>query len=165
MAKTYEPIATTTLGSATSTINFSSIPSTYTDLRVVLVWQGSAANSSRYYFNNDTTTLYSETQIVGDGASASSSSTTNQSYLYLSGAGGAPTTYPGLTTLDIFSYSGSTYKTTLLTTSDDRNGSGYVIRKVGLYRSTSAINRLDFTINGANFNAGTTATIYGILRA
>jgi hypothetical protein len=32
MAKTYEPIATTTLGSAAASITFSSIPATYTDL-------------------------------------------------------------------------------------------------------------------------------------
>jgi hypothetical protein len=35
MAITYEPIATTTLGSATSTVTFSSISGSYTDLVAV----------------------------------------------------------------------------------------------------------------------------------
>ena len=36
MPATYEPIASTTLGSAAATISFSSIPGTFTDLVVVL---------------------------------------------------------------------------------------------------------------------------------
>jgi hypothetical protein len=36
MATTYEPIATTTLGTAAAFITFSSIPATYTDLRLVV---------------------------------------------------------------------------------------------------------------------------------
>jgi hypothetical protein len=35
MAKTYEPIATTTLGTAAATVTFSSISGTYTDLVLV----------------------------------------------------------------------------------------------------------------------------------
>jgi hypothetical protein len=37
MPATYEPIATTTLGTAAAFITFSSIPATYTDLRLVIV--------------------------------------------------------------------------------------------------------------------------------
>jgi hypothetical protein len=43
MATTYEKIATTTLGTAASSIDFTSIAGTYTDLRVVFTWQPTAA--------------------------------------------------------------------------------------------------------------------------
>ena len=46
MPATYEPIATTTLGSAATNITFSSIPATYTDLRLVLVARSDRAINS-----------------------------------------------------------------------------------------------------------------------
>jgi hypothetical protein len=69
------------------------------------------------------------------------------------------------TTLDIFSYAGSTFKTTLYTASGDKNGSGAVERGVALYRSTSAINRVDLFGWTGNLATGTTATLYGIKNA
>ena len=70
MASTYEPIATTTLGSAASSITFSSIPATYTDLRLVLVHTPSASTgNAQMQFNSDTATNYSYTyrQRIGSG--------------------------------------------------------------------------------------------------
>ena len=49
MATTYEPIATTTLGSAAASITFSSIAGTYTDLRLVLSLI--PATGTRPYYN------------------------------------------------------------------------------------------------------------------
>jgi hypothetical protein len=70
-------------------------------------------------------------------------------------------------TIDLFSYAGSTNKTILTTTSTDKNGSGGVGRIVSLWRSTSAITGITITDGGAGFGwaSGTTATLYGILRA
>jgi hypothetical protein len=45
MATTYEKIATTTLGTAAATFTFSSIPATYTDLRLVVVMQVDTGNT------------------------------------------------------------------------------------------------------------------------
>mgnify|MGYP006301342273 FL=1 len=71
-------------------------------------------------------------------------------------------TTPSLVTVDIFSYAGSTYKTCLCTESMDRNGVGTVNRRVGLWRSTSAINTITFS-QADNWNVGSTFTLYGIL--
>ena len=168
MPATYEPIATTTLGSAAATITFSSISSAYTDLR--LVWTVRATTSSNFptvRFNNDSGSNYSWTRIYGDGTSAASQANTSRSgigILWLTEVSSATDTF-NLLTLDVFSYAGSTYKTSLTTASADKNGSGTVERAVALWQSTSAINRLDLTASSGNFAIGTTATLYGIKNA
>lgn len=165
MALTYEPIATTTLGTAASSITFSSISSAYTDLRLVLVLQGTAASGCYIRFNNVSTgTVYSGTYLQGNGSAASSFrySPANQVEIQTNGVSTSNWVF---STLDIFSYAGSTNKTVLSTDSSDLNGSGYVSRIVSLWRDTSAINRIDIGLFSGNLNTGTTATLYGILKA
>ena len=165
MPATYEPIATTTLGSAAASITFSSIASSWTDLRLVLVGTGSSAVNAIMRFNSDTATNYSQTYIYGDGASAASTRLTTQTYVRLTGNGGISTTIPQMWTVDIFSYAGSTFKTSLVTASEDNNGSGNVERIVGLWRSTAAITSVLVSPTSGNWNIGTTATLYGIKNA
>jgi hypothetical protein len=162
MAATYEPIATQTLGSDTADITFTSIPSTYTDLRLVTTILGTG--ELRLQFNGDTSTNYSYTFIAGDGSSATSSYNVNYSYITPTYSGNS-TTIPELYTADIFSYAGSTYKTSLLTEQADKNGSGAVSRTVALWRSTSAINSIKIYPSSTTLRVGTTATLYGIKAA
>jgi hypothetical protein len=164
MATTYEKIATTTLGSAAASITFSSIAATYTDLRLVLVGTSSAGGGVRLQFNSDTATNYSNTQLYGFPASAYSGRETNKTYCDLS-VFGFETTIPCFISTDIFSYAGSTYKTLLAEYSGDQNGSGGVARVVNLWRSTSAITSMQLSLSSGNYNTGTTATLYGILKA
>lgn len=161
MPATYEPIATTTLSTAASTITFSSIPATYTDLRLVFCPIGSTSNYPYLRFNSDSGSNYSLTRLQGDGSSATSSRQSNQTETFLLNDS-LVTTTPYLITLDIFSYAGSTNKTTLIENSQDRNGSGSVRRMVSLYRSTSAISTILLYVDSGNFAVGTTATLYGI---
>jgi len=167
MPATYEPIATTTLGSAASTITFSSIAGTYTDLRVVLVSSTATAGNTVNYlrFNSDTGTNYSSTWLTGDGATAGSSRETSATFIR--GGENANNTDAGLSfiTYDVFSYAGSTYKTALVANSRDNNGSGSTYRIVGLWRSTSAITSITIAASAGNYKAGTTATLYGIKAA
>ena len=159
-------IATTTLGSAASTITFSSIPSTYTDLRLVLTgYNATTGNAWAMQYNADTATNYSFTQLNGSGTAAGSGRTTTTARIYIGDINlNNSNSVPGLATIDIFSYAGSTNKTALSTFSGDLNGSGNVFTYVSLWRSTSAINSIKlFNDAGANFAAGTTATLYGIL--
>jgi hypothetical protein len=168
MPATYEKIATTTLGSAAASIDFTSISSAYTDLRLVLVCTTSISRTLWMRFNSDSGTNYSTTSLLGDGFSAASYRTTSVSRIEVTDANtiGTDTTIPELYTVDLFSYAGSTFKTVLTTGSKDRNGSGEALRKVGLYRSTSAVNEINILLNTTgNFNTGTTATLYGILKA
>jgi hypothetical protein len=161
---TYEPIATQTLASAAATITFSSIPATFTDLRLVWVMGNSSFATNRIQFNGDTASNYSDTRIYGNGASASSYRYTSATNISLED-GSAPNTPRELITVDIFSYAGSTNKTVLATISNDANGSGSVDRVVGLWRNTSAITSLLLSSAAGNFVVGTTATLYGIKAA
>jgi len=167
MPATYEPIATTTLGSAASTITFSSIPATYTDLRVVLLVTRTSVDQRSPYltFNNDTGTNYSFTYVNGYGVSAISGRSTSVAYINLA-FNGTDLTIPVFYTVDVLSYAGSTNKTVLTTGSEDKNGgNNSVHRLVGLWRNTAAITRIDLTSNTGTFSTGTTATLYGILKA
>lgn len=157
-------IATTTLSSAASSITFSSIPGTYTDLRLVLVCKNTSNNSNvRMYFNNDQGSNYSITRLYGTGSAAASNRNLNSTEISLNDGYNITTAQPQLFTVDAFSYAGSTNKTVLVTSNQDENGTGEVGRYVGLYRSTSAITRLDLSITAGTFAVGTTATLYGIL--
>jgi hypothetical protein len=165
MPATYEPIATTTLGAAAASITFSSIPGTYTDLR--LVFTGSANSGTVYpviVINDDNAgSSYSQTNLRADGSTVVSNRSTNAGSGWDFAYNGVTTT-PGLLTADFLSYAGSTNKTCLMTNANDRNGTGYSDRYVGLWRSTSAISKIA-VVAGANFATGTTATLYGIKAA
>jgi hypothetical protein len=167
MATTYDKIATTTLGSSNATITFSSIPATYTDLRLVIVGTSSGNANPELTFNGDNSgagTNYSRTALAGDGSSALSTRDTNLPYIvnYLVFFTSGTVSYQSF---DIFSYAGSTFKTVLCDGAADRNGSGATGKAVGLWRSTSAITSLRLFFASQTFSAGTTATLYGILKA
>jgi hypothetical protein len=161
MPSTYEPIATTTLGTASTTITFSSIPATYTDLRLVLTGRTNAGggNVVTTRFNSDTATNYSWTYVSGNGTTASSARTTSATSistgLYLTNDANISTGF-----VDIFSYAGSTNKTVLLQAINQ----SFVRNTVAMWRSTSAITSITLTSTNA-MEIGTTATLYGIKNA
>ena len=160
MASTYEKIATTTLGSASATVTFSSIPATYTDL--VLIGNGSTSTgqSLGVRFNSDTGSNYSNTNLYGSGSSATSGrdSSVNEAYPL-----NWYTTFDGTLLLNVQNYSNTTtYKTTL---ARGGNAGNYVWNSVLLWRSTAAINAITISATGANLSTGSTFTLYGILKA
>lgn len=154
-------IATQTLSSAASTITFSSIPSTYTDLRLVFTGVSASGNSIYLRLNGDTGSNYSFTELYGTGGSAFSSRSSNTIVIGFGSTGF--TTTPQLLTADIFSYAGSTNKTVLTTAAQDNNGSGGVSANVGLWRNTAAITSVSILQIVGNIAASSTATLYGIL--
>lgn len=160
MAATYQPIATQTLTSSASSITFSSIAASWTDLRVVIAnaFTSYGLDTCMIRFNGDTATNYSYTYLLGDGSTATSGATANAAQAVLGRVGVTGT--PAMIQTDIFSYAASSYKTYLSAGAADQNGSGEVNRTVGLWRSTAAITSI--TLRNVTFEAGTTATLYGI---
>jgi hypothetical protein len=166
MPTTYEPIQSYTLGS-NAAITFTSIPATFTDLRVILngFWTTAGAADLMIRFNSDSSTNYSYTRLRGNGASASSTRFTSVAQIELIETLPS-TTIPGLSVFDIFSYAGSTFKTILGNGNGDMNGSGNVVNVVGLWRSTSAITSIELKSSNNNLlGTGSTATLYGIKNA
>lgn len=154
-------IATQTLGSAASSITFNSIPASWTDLRIVFTTPAAAANYYLYIeLNGDTSATYSRTILDGDGSTANSSRSTADNFSLI---GYMSSTVPTFRTVDIFSYAGSTYKTLLTNSNQDKNGSGEIYNIVGLWRNTSAITSIALKPQTSTLPTGTTATIYGIL--
>lgn len=157
---TYTPIATTTLGSASAGVTFSSIPQTYTDLVLVVDGNTTAGpTDNNMQFNSDTGSNYSITALYGDGSTAASfrSAAGNMEVGGIYWAGGR-----GNRIVNIMNYSNSTtYKTIL-----SRVASGTLIQaRVGLWRSTSAITSIYVYVGASTYVAGTTFTLYGIAAA
>ena len=160
---TYTPIATQTLGSAAASITFSSIPGTYTDLRLVLTCTTSSAGSVVYVkFNADsTTTNYSFVNLYGQGSSTGATAGVN-SLIAINAFLGTSTSISQMYSADIFSYAGSTNKCVIGTCAEDQNGSGDVTITQGLWRSTAAITSVVLSLSAGNFSTGTIATLWGI---
>lgn len=172
---TYEPIATNTIvGSSTNAVTFSSIAATYTDLRLVIVFASTtnAQGQINLRFNGDTATNYSYTQLTGNGTAAASGRSSTQAQINIGNyvTTGSLITPPQMTTLDVFSYAGSTYKTSLMTAANDTNndpyyGNGGPVDQVSLWRSTAAITSMSLTLSTSNYSAGSIFTLYGIAAA
>jgi len=163
---TYTPIATTTLGTATSSVTFSSISSSYTDIILVanLIQASTPQRWLSVRLNGDTASNYSYTNLEGGGTSATSyreSSQTRGAILF-----NAPSTSVwGQVITSFNNYSNTTtYKTWL---SKGGNAGGAAEAMVGLWRSTAAINTILLTLEGSgqNFAVGSNFTLYGIAAA
>lgn len=167
MAITYEPIASATLSSANSVLTVSSIPGTYTDLRVIFTWlHDSSAGTVNIRMNSSSAETYYYNWGNGDGTSATTNYGSGNAFSDLSTAT-ATTTIPGLIILDIFQYANTSYnKTMLAQTALDKAGSGNVRFYCGLWPSTSAISSIRFAdTTGASMKTGTSVTVYGITKA
>lgn len=166
---TYEPLVTTTISSNTTSITWSSISSAYTDLVIVASNVTSTAAGGTIYlqFNNDTGSNYSMVEMYGNGTSAAStrvSSTTVIPINYFTTTG---TTQTGqISIAHIMNYSNTTTNKTVLARGNNASDASYPGTEafVGLWRSTAAINRIDFSSNSKTWNAGT-FTLYGIAAA
>ena len=167
---TYEPIATTTLGGSSSSITFSSIPVTFSDIRLVLTGTASANVTCCLRINSNSGNIYSNVNIraantsivVGAGASALNT------FQFLGGNSSLSTVHPTMYTIDFIHYLGTNGpKSYIYTISADKNTNttSSVERAVGTVNTTSAVSSITIFPNGANWNSGTTATLYGIKRA
>jgi ABC-type transporter Mla MlaB component len=161
---TYTPIATTTASGSVTSITFSSISGSYTDLVVVFngnsTTAGSSANSIRVSVNGDTGTNFSYTFLAGDGSSASSGRGSNQTYWDVQDIAQASST--GMAILHFMNYANTTTFKTMISRSSVT--SVQTLTAVNLWRSTSAITSIKLDAN-RTITSGSTFTLYGIAAA
>ena len=164
MAVTYDKIATNTLGSAASSVTFSSIPATYTDLVLVINAKGSASSYPTIRLNGDSSTNYSDTELNGNGSNAASGRNSNTSVMYFTRSAVWTTsefTFNAIANFQNYS-NATTYKTVL----SRANAAGSSVDAVvSLWRSTAAINQIVVSATTGTMEIGSTFTIYGIKAA
>ena len=158
---TYEPIATTTVSTATNTVTFSSISSSYTDLIIVTNVKSTSTENMSMRFNSDTGSNYSRTVLTGNGSSASSDRQTSATSIGTDYNGYFDcSNFNQAKIIQIMNYSNSTtYKTCLIRSNRAQSGTDAI---VGLWRSSSAITSVTLGANSLNFATGSTFTLYGI---
>jgi hypothetical protein len=178
MATTFIKIAAVTVGSGgASSIDFTSIPSTYTDLCVKVSVRNSATNAGMVVrLNNDTGTNYSWKLLYGNGAAAGSfnEGTFGTGYntfvfAYVTPSNASSTVFAN-TEIYLPSYTSSNNKSFSIDSVSENNGStAFQTMAAGLWSNTSAITSVKVLPDpmgvSANFDQYSTATLYGISKS
>jgi hypothetical protein len=161
----YESIATITPYTTTSTVVFSSIPSTYKHLQIRWFARGSSLAGLYWTFNGDNGANYARHRISADGSSASVSGLASQNQIYTVASWGIPnatSTFAG-GVYDILDYQNTDkYKTMRGLAGQDSNGSGGVEFVSGLWMNTTAINSITISPNTGTIQANSHWALYGI---
>jgi hypothetical protein len=168
MPNTFELIASSTVGSGgAAEINFTSIPSTYTDLVVKLSARNTNAQSSievRIKMNNVTTSLSSRV-LYGDGSAAASANNTDYIASIVTAGNDTASTFSN-SEFYLPNYAGSSNKSVSADGVSERNGTlAYTYLTAGLWANTAAINQVGLYFSSGNFAEFSTAYLYGVKNA
>lgn len=166
MALTYESLQTITTTAAASTITFSSISSSFTDLIII----GAGRNNASGYgwairFNGDSSSSYSWTDMEGSGSGVGSNrNSTLNSYIYTSysivGIGDQQSNM----ICHINNYGNTSKYKSVLTRINAPTATNYpgLTAAIGTWNNTAAITSITILTTGSYFTDGTTFSLYGI---
>lgn len=168
MANTFELLASVTVGSGgAATIDITSIPSTFTDLNLVLSLRGdrSAADTDAYVKLNNSTTTYAYRLLYGNPSNGTPVGSINASSYPPSLTNAATSTANTFSNASIYI---SNYTTTAgkplridsVTENNANNASTYLT--AGLWSTSSAVNQITITPFSGSFVQHTSAYLYGI---
>jgi hypothetical protein len=174
-AGAYESIASVTAAGGESSLEFTSIPSTYQHLQVRLLAKNtrtadSAWGSSRMRINSDSGTNYTFHFLQGDGAAVSASGGTALDYAFgpgVPGSGGSNTSTFAAHIIDIHDYASTTKNKTVRWLGGVDQNTSTANRNIialfsNLWLSTNAITSLTFSHGDGNWSSGSTFALYGI---
>lgn len=167
MAKTFEPIASTTISSSVALYRFTLIPQSFTDLVLVTVGESTRTDNGRglrMQFNLDADSNYSYTYLYGYSSTVATERLPDLNWvegqaLSQSGYG------PSISIANIMSYSNTNVFKTVLSTVNNQQSATVVGRAVSMWRSTSAISTIDVFVGLNQIAAGTTISLYGVRSA
>jgi len=164
MANTFIKIQTVTLTGTQANIEFTSIPQTYTDLKVVMSARVNAASDSetcKMTFNG-VTTGYSNRYVYSSGSAASSGSDT-QSFVFRVPSGNATASVFSNGEVYIPNYTSANHKlfTDESVAENNATASGMIFAQ-NLWANTAAITSITVTPLSGSFVQYSTATLYGI---
>ena len=161
---TYTLIAHTELSSSQTSITFSSIPATFTDL--LLVFSGRNNQTSNTWGEvliapNNNTSNRSSRILFGTGSSAGSDSSSDIRF-WVSNNSSTSSTF-GSTNVYIPNYRSSAAKSFSIDSITENNGtSALAVIAAGLWNDTAAITSLVLSNGSVELLSGTSATLYGI---
>jgi hypothetical protein len=165
------PLGMVQVGSGgSSSISFTSIPSTYKHLQIRALVTGTNATqtgSTSFQLNGDTGSNYTRHQLGGGGATAFAYGVTSQTAGHIYGYNdNLNTQVPMVFVMDILDYANtSKYKTTRVLSGSDRNGTapyGDINLISSLWLNTNAITSLSIFIGGQNIGQYSQFALYGI---
>lgn len=170
MTTTMKLIGKVDVGSGgASSISFSSIPGTYTDLVLQLSARCNASEANPWFtctvsFNGSTSNR-SDRELFGTGSSATSASTSTMK-VWGTGSNATANTF-GSAEIYIPNYAGSTNKSASLTNVTETNGTTALIMAAAmLWSVTDAITSITITPDSsASFVQYTSCQLYGISKA
>lgn len=159
----YESIATTTVGAGgTSSIDFTSIPNTYTHLQIRAFYKtGTQYDNLGLTLNSDTGNNYAQHQIGGYGTvfATATTSTSNPNLLITTSA----TSTFAVGIIDILDYANTNkYKTMRSLNGADENSSGYIILRSALWQNTNAITSISISKSGQTISQYSSFALYGV---
>jgi len=160
-------IQTVTVGSGgAASIDFTSIPQTYTDLVVKVSARATVDETQLELQFNGSTSGYSIRRLTGDGSNAASASLSSVSVMQF-GRGSSSTQTAstfGNTEIYIPNYTSSNNKSTSSDGVNENNAtSANTYLGAGLWANSAAISSIKIFFNTGNFAQYSTATLYGVL--
>jgi hypothetical protein len=170
MPTTYKLIQSVTVGAGgTASINFSSIPSTYTDLCIKFSGKTNVAAAESdgfaFRFNGDTGANYSRRSVFGTGTVASSGSNVGLNFGYSGPLNGTSATNI-FSSIDMYipNYLNSNFKSLNVDNVNEANQAGINAFLTGaIWLNTAAITSISlFDYAGNNLTQYSTANLYGI---
>jgi parallel beta-helix repeat protein len=163
-------VAESVLSSPTASVTFSSLPSGYRDLKLVVRGRGTNASGNSQILlqaNGDAGANYDYAGVASTNGAPFGVGGTAQSIGAQVGwipAASAGTNFGNTTIVQIGNFAGTTFEKTFIGTtsfkSANANGSIYSGQFAGFWRSTSAITSLTVTLDAGNFAAGTIVSLY-----
>jgi hypothetical protein len=169
MATTYQFITSTILSTTATSVTFSSVPQTFTDLVIKATYRSSAASAFGanpfVRFNSDSSSLYSYIFLQGNGSGLSTGTQNEINLATMQSSTTAGNTANTFTSNELYisNYTGTLVKPfSQYKTAENQSTNNETHVFASLYRGTSPITTITFGISGSNFIADSSFYLYGI---